>query len=97
MDRKNRINPWRFVFLAAATYGTAELLGSLIAWLMYLSAADPFLQVGEAAGIGIIGGADGPTAIFVTTPAWTGYIVPVLCLVIGIGGFLRFGKNKQKE
>ena len=90
-----RKSPWRFLFAIMAAYGGAELLGSLIAWGMYLLFR---MQMGsqEAASIGIIGGADGPTAIFVTTPGWTGYVIPVLLLIIGIWGFLRLRKCKQK-
>ena len=90
-----RKSPWRFLFAAAAAYGAAELLGSLVAWLVYLG-FQMQLSIQESASIGIIGGADGPTAIFVTTPEWTGYVFPVLALVIGIWGFLRLRKCKQK-
>jgi len=90
-----RKSPWRFLFAAAAAYGAAELLGNLVAWLVYLG-LQMQLSIQESASIGIIGGADGPTAIFVTTPEWTGYVLPVLALVIGIWGFLRLRKCKQK-
>ena len=92
----HRKSPWRFLFAAAAIYGAVELLGSLIAWIAYLAISDPVLQPTEAASIGIIGGADGPTAIFVTTPEWTGYVIPVLALVIGLLGYLRLRRCKQK-
>ena len=91
-----RKSPWRFLFAACAIYGVAELLGSLIAWIAYLAIADPVLSVTEAASMGIIGGADGPTAIFVTTPEWTGYVLPLLALAIGIAGYLRLRKCRQK-
>lgn len=91
-----RKSPWRFLFAACAAYGAAELLGSLIALIAYLMIANPVLHAGEAASIGIIGGADGPTAIFVTTPDWTGYVIPVLALVIGIFGYLRLRRCRQK-
>ena len=87
---------WRFVFLACAAYGAAELLGALFAWTAYLMIADPVLRAGEAASMGIIGGADGPTAVFVTTPGWTGYVFPVLALVVGLWGYLRLRRCKQK-
>jgi len=90
-----RKSPWRFLFAAAAAYGAAELLGSLWAWILYLIFRTQVTSL-ESASIGIIGGADGPTAIFVTTPGWTGYILPVLALTIGIWGFLRLRKCKQK-
>jgi len=90
-----RKSPWRFLFAAAAAYGAAELLGSLWAWILYLIFRTQVTSL-ESASIGIIGGADGPTAIFVTTPGWTGYILPVRALTIGIWGFLRLRKCKQK-
>ena len=97
-QKKNtgRKNPLRFLFAALAAYGAAELLGSLTAWIAYLMIADPVFHAGEAASVGIIGGADGPTAIFVTTPGWTGYILPVLALAAGIWGFLYFSRQKRK-
>lgn len=91
-----RKSPWRFAFLLLAGYGAAELLASLAAWIAYLVIADPVLHAGEAASIGIIGGADGPTAVFITTPGWTGYVVPVLALTVGIWGFLRLGRCRRK-
>lgn len=91
-----RKSPWRFLFIACALYGAMELLGSVIAWIAFLAIADPVLRPTEAASIGIIGGADGPTAIFVTTPDWNGYVVPVLALLVGILGYLRLRKCRQK-
>lgn len=91
-----RKSPWRFLFAAAAIYGAAELLGSLIAWIAYLVISDPVLHASEAASIGIIGGADGPTAIFVTTPGWTGYAVAVLLLIAGVLGYLRLCRCSRK-
>lgn len=96
-DNKKPVkSPWRFVFAACAVYGAAELLGSLVAWLMYLFLSDPFLTAGEAASVGIIGGSDGPTAIFVTTPGWMSYVIPITLLIVGIWGYLRFSRCKQK-
>ena len=91
-----RKSPWRFLFAAAAIYGAAELLGSLVAWIAYLFIVDPVFRASEAASIGIIGGADGPTAIFVTTPGWTGYAVAVLLLIAGVLGYLRLCRCSRK-
>lgn len=91
-----RKSPWRFVFAACAAYGAAELLGSLIAWILYFVLKIRVMQQ-EAYSIGIIGGADGPTAIFVTTPDWMHYMIPLLLLTVGIWGFLRFSKCRQKN
>ena len=99
-----RKSPWRFLFAAAAAYGAAELLGVLWANLIYLwyclQANSQVMGVGitatHSASIGVIGGADGPTAVFVTTPDWMHYILPVLALTVGIWGFLRLRRCKQK-
>ena len=53
----------------------------------------------EGTSIGIIGGADGPTAIFVTTtlaPIAYKVIVPLILLIIGIIGFYLLGHKKRK-
>ncbi len=89
-----RKSPWRFVFLAAAAYGAYKLLGRLWACILLLWIG---LQApSEAASVGIIGGADGPTAIFVTAPMWMSYVLPVLMVIAGVWGFLRLRKCKQK-
>lgn len=90
-----RKSPWRFLFAACAAYGAAELLGSLVAGLAVLMLA---LSHSDSASIGIIGGADGPTSIFVTTsvPEWYQFVMPVMLLAVGIWGFLRLRKCKQK-
>lgn len=94
----SRKSPWRILwyllFGGCALYGGLELLGSLAAWLLYLSYSDPVRSLGESAAIGVIGGADGPTAVFVTAPGWMHYINPVLLLCIGIAGFLWLKKRK---
>lgn len=92
-----RKSPWRIVFLAAALYGGTELLGGLIPNMLYLlMRLKAYFAPGEDTSIGIIGGADGPTAIFVTTPVWTSYVVPIVLVVVGIWGYLRLRKSKQK-
>ena len=97
-QKKNtgRSSPLRFLFGALAAYGAAELLGSLTAWILYLGLADPVFSMTESASVGIIGGADGPTAVLVATPGWTGYVVPVLALAVGIWGFSYFSRRKRK-
>lgn len=89
-------SPWRFVFLAAAGYGLWELLGNLIARILYLYLQDPVLLSGYAASIGVIGGADGPTAVFVTTSASAQWALPLILLVIGLLGFLYLKQSRQK-
>ena len=95
-----RKSPWRFVFAACAAYGAAELLdklwGKLFSWYMqrfYYGFAG-----NEAESIGIIGGADGPTVVFVTTALDSVYYwwIPILLIGVGVWGFLRLRKCKQK-
>ena len=91
---QNKRNPWQFVFLAIGVYGALKLLGGLLPNLYFLLLrAQTTFSASEAYSIGVIGGADGPTAIFVTAPVWVSYIIPVLCLVFGIWGFLKFQKK----
>lgn len=89
--------PWLWLCLVAALYGLWELLGILRAWVLYLFLKGPVSIAGQAASIGIIGGADGPTAIFVTTPGWTHWIVPLVFLSAGLVGFLYLHKQNKKS
>lgn len=92
-----RKSPWRFAFLAMAAYGAAEVLAGLWANILYWALRlQAMLTPNEAVSIGIIGGADGPTAIFVTRPIWMHYITPVILLIIGCWGFLRLRRCKRK-
>ncbi len=92
-----RKSPWRYLFAACAAYGAAELLGGLFARLYYLWLRDPWLHSEiHSASVGIIGGADGPTAVFITTPGWMHSVNPALILLIGIWGYRRFSRCKQK-
>ena len=60
-------SPWRWVFLIAAILaGGAALLSILLFLLFYF----------QSSGMGVIGGADGPTAIFITGAA--NLLAPVL-------------------
>ena len=87
-----RKSPWRFLFGAVAAYGAARLLkqiaGQILYWLMQIELHT------ETASIGVIGGAEGPTAIFVTSRPGTGYLWAVLLMAVGIWGFLRLRKCK---
>lgn len=95
--KKQRKSPWRFAFLAVAVMGALELLCSAAAWLLCRLATAPGFPVGEAASIGIIGGADGPTAIFVTGPGWTSLLLPLLLLIVGAVGYLWLCKYQKAE
>ena len=88
-----RKSPWRFLFLAAAVFSGG--------WLVFYAGMQLVLRIiaGQAANLGIIGGADGPTAIFITTGTIMDWdlIVMAGALAIGIIGFLRLRKCKQKK
>lgn len=89
-----RKSPWRFAFLTLAVVAGAKLAGDVLPaalGYLFLRAAAVFTPA-ESAGIGIIGGADGPTAIFVTTAPWTGAVIALAALLIGVLGFLRLRK-----
>ena len=89
-----RKSPWRWVCLALAVFsGLCLTYRGLTGLLLML------FNKAYNASIGIIGGADGPTAIFVTTsparmPATIGLYV--LLTVTGILGFLILRKLKRK-
>lgn len=99
-----RKSPWRILFAAAAIYGAWQLIPGIWINLVYLwyriQAKTQVMGIGmstmESASIGIIGGADGPTAIFLTTPPWMTYVKVIALLVIGIWGYRRLCKCKQK-
>lgn len=90
-----RKSPWRFLVAAIAVYGAVRFLDKIWTQVVVWWATGHFSS-SEAASIGIIGGADGPTAIFVTTPVWTHWIVPFLLLILGILGYLRLRKCKLR-
>ena len=89
-----RKSPWRFFFFGVAAYGAAKILKLLLGQLLYWFMQIPMRQ--ETASIGVIGGADGPTAVFVTSSPATGHIVAVVLLVVGIWGFFRLCRCKKK-
>ena len=94
-DRKNcRRKLWWYLFAAMTVYGVVKLLGGLWVNLLYLWArAHTAISTTKAYSVGIIGGADGPTAVFVTAPVWVSYILPVLCLIVGIWGLWRLRRK----
>lgn len=65
------------------------IIGSLYIWNK--------LTVEEAASIGIIGGADGPTAIFVTNKVTPTTMIGMGVWILGIIGGVLFIKNKQSK
>lgn len=94
-----RKSPWRYLFAACAVYGAIKLLGAVWVNLVYLGVQiwDRFSSQSMAVSIGVIGGADGPTAVFVTGPVWMSYVIPVTLLIVGIWGFIRFSRCREKE
>ena len=86
----------RFFFWGCTVYGVLNLLGPLLAYVLaWLAAARSVSS--HAATIGIIGGADGPTAIFITTPPWTACILPVLALAAGISGLIWLRRKQRAD
>lgn len=91
-----RKSPWRYLFLgiaiAAGLWFVYYGLLKLVVFLMFS------VDVGHAASVGIIGGADGPTAVFVTygnRVDWDNIIFALLGIV-GICGYLRLRKCRKK-
>ena len=96
MKRNNGKNPWRFVCLAGeAVSGLWLILPRIVLWLMGEGAV---FSSGEASSIGIIGGADGPTAIFVTRtgPDWD-TVAAAAMLILSILLYLRLRKESPKQ
>lgn len=84
-------SPWRYLFAVLAVFGAYDFVGGVVALLLRI------YQVSVGAGsIGIIGGADGPTMVFVTTPGWFHTLLPAGMLIIGIWGFLMLSRCKRK-
>ena len=90
-----RKSPWRW-----GSLGLAIFSGLCLAYKGLPSLLLVLFNNTHTASIGIIGGADGPTAIFVTNTT-TGQFFPsagiyVLLLTMGIVGFLALGKLKRE-
>ncbi len=95
MEENKKQNPWRFAFLAMAVYGFLKILPGIWANILMLwFAVRSKFSSNHAVSVGIIGGADGPTAIFLTTLGWVHYIFPVLMLLVGIIGYIKLKKQK---
>ncbi len=87
-----RKSPWRWLALAAAALGGGMLLTGgvwgLVSWLLTKS---------MNAGVGVIGGADGPTAIFVASePTGTAWLFGAALLALGLFGFWKLSRCRQK-
>lgn len=90
-----RKSPWRWVCLALAVFSGLCLAYKGLTGLLLM-----LFNKAYNASIGIIGGADGPTAIFVTTSHHNGFHAAIglyiLLLTVGVVGFLLLRKLKQK-
>lgn len=88
-------HPLRFVCLFISIFSFLALLIKL-----FLNAFLSWLMNSESS-IGIIGGADGPTSIFVATVVRDGispeYILYPLLILLGLLGYYRFSRRKRKE
>ncbi len=91
-----RKSPWRWACLAPMILCALALaFKGGIGLMMFLMN----LHVNEASSIGIIGGADGPTAIFVTRTSGSMYletVMIVLVLILSLIGFYRLGHMRKK-
>ena len=94
-DYAYRKSPWRFLCLGIAVVAGAQLLyDAMIALVAHCMAVSAHRT---AASIGIIGGADGPTAIFLTAPAWTRMAWMAALLAVGAAGYLLLRHCKAKS
>ena len=100
-----RKSPWRFVCAAAAVLSGVWLIlyAILQRFGMLLNTLQWSFSPNESASIGIIGGADGPTAIFVTGAVASGHgldwdvILVIAVFIVCIVGYLRLRRCKQKK
>ena len=90
-----RKSPWRWGCLALAVFsGLCLAYKGLTGLLLFL-----FNKAYNAASVGVIGGADGPTAIFVTrSPDAAAYsmLMSGLILVMSLAGFYYLGHMRKK-
>jgi len=78
-------------------WGAVQLLGGLLVNIFYLfTVSNALFSTNEAVSVGIIGGADGPTAVLVSSLAWTAFIAPIAACIIGILGLVWL-KRERKE
>lgn len=104
-------SPWRYVFAVLTLYGGIRLIAVLLPQLMYWGLLLWTKLQSETTSVGIIGGADGPTAIFITRPDSTTIfthpdnsfltvlfmLLPLAAIVLGIWGFRHFSRRRPKD
>ena len=94
-DYAYRKSPWRFLFLGIGAIGGVRLLyDGVVSLIGYFILHRELVQSGGAASIGIM---DGPTAIFVTTPAWTRPAWMAALLIVGVVGYLLLRRCKARS
>ena len=87
----------RILFVVCVIVGGVKLASGLWVNVLYLvMRTGAVFSSGKAHSVGIIGGADGPTAIFVTVPVWTSYLFYGLILVVGITGLVYLRRHKNQ-
>lgn len=90
-----RKSPWRFLCL-----GISLLSCGWLAWYWGITALFRGISFGESNSLGIIGGADGPTAIFVTVQTsgidWD-IVLMVAILLAGLAGFFLLRRLPRKK
>lgn len=88
-------SPWRWAALAVVIFALLRMISRCIA---RLEAAYFTWAIGQSHSLGIIGGADGPTSIFLTAKWTTADLIPwVLVLIMGIWGFWKLGHLKKEN
>lgn len=98
-----RKSPWRYLFLVLSVLsgGWLVMYAALLRFGMLLNTLQWSFSSNEAASIGIIGGADGPTAIFVTGGVSAGLdwdvVLIMVIMVVSILAFLRLRRCKPKN
>ena len=87
-----RRSKWRYLFLLVAVVCGLFLLGELASMALVW-----YLTGNEAATLGVIGGADGPTAVFITTSVAvpTEEVKFALCLLGLAAGTFGYWKLKR--
>lgn len=87
-------SPWRWACLAVIVVSLLSLIsGGLVGFLVRV------FNSSASSSIGIIGGADGPTAIFVTASPdyiWYKIGVSIFVLIMGILGYGRLCRCRRK-
>ena len=87
---ESRRKLWRLVFILAFTLAACVLLGGLFRYIYMLSTLNEI-----SASTAIIGGSDGPTAIFVTKQAWKSLPFPIALLIIAVSA-IGIHKTRKK-